>query len=87
MEAEQVLKIHNLRNFASCEGCEILQVAKFCNPAKFMQRSNFLQFVAPISFRLLTRISKFGLDSSCLGRLDDIGVFSLYNYKNSHKMR
>ena len=74
-------------------GCEIsqlakiLQVAKIRNPTKFLQWSNFLQFVAPISFRLMTHIFEFGLDSSCLSRLDDVGVFSLYNYKNSHKMR
>ena len=55
--------------------------------AKFLQWSNFIQFGAPISIRLMTHISEFGLDSSCLSRLDDVGVFNLYNYKNSHKMR
>ena len=64
---------------------EAEQVAKIRNPAKLLQWSNFLQFVAPISFRLLTRISEFGLDSSCLSQLDDVGIFSLYNYKNSQK--
>ena len=48
VEAEQIAKIfRNLPNFADCE---ILQVAKIRNPAKFMQWSNFLQFVAPVSF-------------------------------------
>ena len=84
VEAEKVAKFHNLRNFASCE---ILQVVKIRNPAKFLQWSNFLQFMVPISFRLLTSIFEFDLDSLCLSWLDDVGVFSLYNYKNSHKMR
>ena len=83
-ENSQVAKIRRLRNFITCE---ILQVVKIRNLAKFLQWSNFLQFVAPISFQLLTFISEFSLDSSCLSRLDDVGVFSLYNYKNSHKMR
>ena len=55
--------------------------------AYILQWHKFLQFVAPVSFRLLTRISEFGLDSSCLSRLDDVGLFGFYNYKNSHKMR
>ena len=31
-------------------GCEILQVAKFCNSAIFLQWPIFLQLVDPISF-------------------------------------
>ena len=66
---------------------EAEQVAKIRNLVKFLQWSNFLQFMALISIRLMTRIFKFGLDSSCFSRLDDVGVFSLYNCKNSRKMR
>ena len=47
VEAEQAVKIRNLRNFATYE---ILQVAKIRNPAKFMQWSIYLQFEAPNSF-------------------------------------
>ena len=84
VEAEQVAKIRNLRNFTDCE---ILQVTKIRNLAKFLKWPKFLQFVAPVSFRLLMRIFEFVLDSLCLSRLDDVGLFSLYNYKNSHEMR
>ena len=77
VEAEQVAKICNLRNFSSFKNSQL---------AKFLQWPKFLQFMAPVSFQLLTHISKFGLDSSCLSWLDDVGLFSLYNYKNSHKM-
>ena len=66
---------------------EAEQVDKISQPVKFMQWSNFLQFVAPISMQLMTRISECGLHSSCLSQLDDVGVFRFYNYKNSHKMR
>ena len=66
---------------------EAEQVGKIRNPVKFLQWSNFLQFVAPISIQLMTRIFEFGLDSSFMSRIDDVGVFCLYNYKNSQKMR
>ena len=76
VEAEQVAKIRNLRNFTSCE---ILQVAKIRNPVKLLKWPKFLQFVALVSFRILMCISKFVLDSLCLSPLDDVSLFSLYN--------
>ena len=78
VEAEQVAKIRNLRRFST---------SKILQPAKFLQWSKFLQLMAQISFRLMTRTFEFGSYSSCLSRLEDVGLFSLYNYKNSHKMR
>ena len=60
---------------------EAEQVAKIHNPVKFLKWPNFLQFVALISIQLMTRISDFGLDSSCMSRLNDVSVFRLYNYK------
>ena len=63
-----------MRNFATCE---ILQVAKFLQPYKIYVRDHFLLFSALFSFCLLTCSSDFGLDSSCLSRLNDFGIFSL----------
>ena len=62
------------------------EVAKICNLEKFLQWSTFLQFLAPVSFQLLTRISELISNSSCLSRLEDVGLFSWYNYKNSHNV-
>ena len=63
VEASQVAKILNLRNSQPCKISAVVQFSSVCG-------SN--------SFRLLTRISEFVLDSSCLSQLDDVGVFSLY---------
>ena len=71
---KQVAKIHKLRKFI---GYEILQLAKFLQPCKIPTVTQFLLDFAPFSFWLQTYNSEFGLDSSCLSRLNDFGIVSL----------
>ena len=57
MEAEQVAKFLNLRNFASCENLQ---------PCKIFAMSHFSS-VCGSNFHLTSVMSfEFGLDSSCL---------------------
>ena len=68
-----------LRKFATCE---ILQVEKFSQPCKIPAVTQFLMFYAPFSLWLMTCSFEFGLDSSCLSRLNDFGIVSLQKLQN-----
>ena len=65
-----------LRNFATCE---ILQVANFRNPAKFLLPSFSFAFLIQISSDSIC-IFEFGSGSSCLNWIEDNEVFGLQNY-------
>ena len=79
-----------LRKFAGYEilqPAEFLQVANFRNPTKFMHGPNSFYFMLHFSSGFWPATSKFGLDSSCLSRLNNLASLACINYKNSHKMR
>ena len=67
--------------------CEILQVEKISQPCKISAVAQFLMFSTSFSFWLLTCSSEFGLDSSCLSRVNDFGIVSLQKLQNLPKMR
>ena len=69
-------------------GLAILQPTKFRrlrnfrNPAKFLQRPNFLAFSALLSFWFLICNAEFDSNSSCLDRLNNFGINSLQKLQN-----
>ena len=62
----------------------------FLHGAKFSHSSakllDFPAFFALLSFWFLICNADFNSNSTCLDRLDNLGIISLQNYKISHKM-
>ena len=77
MQGSSVEKFWNLRN---------LQVANFCNPAKFPLCLPSLLHFCSKSPLVRSCIFEFGSGSSCLNRIEDNEVFGLQKYKYSYKM-